>query len=150
MYYFLQIQKPADTAYITLYDEFDIPFLQVDASTSEVSVNGNTLSFSLSTSLPFQFGGGYKIRVDEGAVMSAQDCDLIAPPMTEWEFGFITFCDFDGEYEPLDVLPMESTPAPGESLSGRVVTISYNKEVSKSVINQVSSCQWLNNTSFIC
>ena len=82
--------------------------------------------------------------------MSAQDCDLVVPPMAEWEFGFITFCDFDGEFEPLDVLPMESTPAPGESLSGRVLTISYNKEVSKSVINQVSSCQWLNNTSFIC
>ncbi|XP_071791435.1 uncharacterized protein [Asterias amurensis] len=126
-----QIQQPADTAYITLYDEFDIPFLQVDASTPEVSVSGNTLSFSLSTSLPFQFGGGYKIRVDEGAVMSAQDCDLVAPPMAEWEFGFITFCDFDGEFEPLDVLPMESTPAPGESLTGRVVTISYNKEIKK-------------------
>lgn len=131
--FLLQIQQPEDTAYITLYDEFNTAFHQVDTSTSEVSVDGNTLSFSLSTGLPFQFGGGYKIRVDEGAVRSAQDCDLVAPPMAEWEFGFLTFCDFEGEYEPLDVVPMESTPQPGESLTGRVMTISYNKEVSKSV-----------------
>ncbi len=60
--------------------------------------------------------------------------------MAEWEFGFITFCDVGGEYKPLDVVPMESTPKPRESLTGRVVTISYNKEVSKLVINHSS---WL-------
>ncbi|XP_038073606.1 uncharacterized protein LOC119741782 [Patiria miniata] len=126
-----EIQKPVDSAYITILDAFYLPILQVDTSTQDVTVSGNTLSFVLSMDLPLQFGGGYTIRVDEGAARSAQDCDLIPPPSAEWEFGFVTFCADGGDYEPLSVLPMESSPFPGEKFAGRLMKIGYNKQIKK-------------------
>ena len=130
LYLVMQITRSDDSAYVTIFDALDFPILQVDTSTSDVSVDGNTLSFVLSVDLPLQFGGGYKIRVDEGAVRSAQECDLILPPAAEWEFGFVTFCADGLDYKPLSVMPTESSPYPGENFAGRVMQIGYNKQVS--------------------
>ncbi|XP_022103149.1 uncharacterized protein LOC110985951 [Acanthaster planci] len=126
-----EIQKSSDSAYITILDAFGFPILQVDTSSPDVTIDGDTLSFVLSLGLPLQFGGGYSIRVDEGAVRSAQDCDLVPPPPAEWEFGFVTFCPDGGDYEPLSVRPTESSPYPGQNFAGRMMKIGFNKQIQK-------------------
>ena len=118
-------------AYISLRDTFDSLLYQVDVTSPYVTiVGGSSLSFTLPLTLPLQFEDTYKIRVDEWAVVSAQDCDLSRPETAEWRFTFLTFCQDGGDgFEPLVVVPLDSLPQPGGNISGDVIRIQYNKPV---------------------
>lgn len=120
------------SAYISLLDTADSLLYQVDVTSPQVTiVGGNSVSFTLPLTLALGFGATYKIRVDEWAVVSAQDCDLSRPETAEWRFTFLTFCQ-DGvdSFESLAVVPLESLPKPGGNISGHEITIQYNKPVS--------------------
>ena len=121
-----QIQKSSQSALISILDAGNTPVFQIASSSDGVLVSGTTLSFNLPHDVPLQRGDVYKIRVDEGAVRSAGDCEA-APSAAEWDFIFESFCD--GDYRPLAVVLEDSVPAIGAEMKGNVVSVTYNKKV---------------------
>ena len=82
----IQIQKATSSAYVTILNSDETDLYRVDTSSPDVTVDGSSMLFSLPVAAAIFYGADYRIQVDEGAVKSAQECDLAQPAGEDWGF----------------------------------------------------------------